>query len=297
MELDAVRANSVLKGLSAPCQPVKVKPELFFLANAEKIMQNPQTLGVVQIIQTGGQLFETYGQIAADPREKAAGFLNTAALHRHRNIAFLYNIVALCGFGQHHPIVLRTVSVPSVLFGGHQHFPLKLQLIEPFVDHRDFCDRIGWQRFFQRTIQEQHIFFILFIGNCIVDIRKAPAAAKFSLDLPDTVAVNPADGNGLLRCLWQTHRSLRLFFPKQRNLHLRFFLSFVSGVCKSWSYRFSLRYIRRPASRTRVLKIAQSRRSNGRPLKRKKPAAASGAAHSIQTQLAVSFPAASRNKK
>ena len=257
-------------------------------------MQDTQPLLVVQFVQLGVQLFHVGGQVASHTGKKAARLLNAAALHGNRDVPLLHNTVAFGGLIEQHTVVFLTVIIAPILLGRHEHFFLKFQRIQPLVDDRDFRDRVRRQRLFQCTILDEHFLFIFLVRYGIIDVGETPAAAELAVYLPDTVPVDTADGNRLLGRFRKAHRST--LFLSSEFLHLCF-LAFFIGVCRSCSYRFSLLYSRRPEHRIWVLNIAQSSRSKERPLYLKNPATASGAAQSIHSQLAFSFPMGSLSKK
>ena len=239
MELDAVRADGVFERVAALCHGIKVEMEPIFLADAEEIVQNAQTVAVVLLEKLRTQLFHVVCKVTAHAGEKAARFLNAAALDRNRDVAILHDTVSLSGLIQQHTVVLPAVVIAPVLFGGHEHFFLELQRIQVFVDDGDLRDGVCRQALFQRAVFDERVFLIFLVRYGVVDVGEPPATAEFAVHLPDTVPIDAANRNRLLGGFRQTHGGAFLFRLQGCFLHLRF-LPFFVGVCSSLSYRFSL---------------------------------------------------------
>ena len=165
------------------------------LAAAEEIMEDTQPILVVQRLCAALQPSEVFAEIGVYPVKKGAGLIHVLPSHRNRDVLVLNQIVALCGLVGQDAVVLPAVTVQTVPSLPHQDTAAKVCAVQPSVVDGNFCGGIRGQH---SAVGSEHIPLIVMGGQRVVNIRKAPSTAEFSAGLPDTVPIDPLDGNGLL---------------------------------------------------------------------------------------------------
>lgn len=117
--------------------------------------------------------------------------------HLH-NVLVLNEVITFCGLAGQDAVVLPAVTVQTVPTLPHQDTAAKVRAVQPPVVDGDFGSGICGQAVQHAAVGSEHIPLIVMGGQCVVNIRKAPSAAEFASSLPDTVPIDPLNGNGLL---------------------------------------------------------------------------------------------------
>ena len=197
-EAQPIRADVIPEVMSFLHGITQVKPEMFFFAGTEKIMEDSQTLLIIQCFCTALQAPKIFPKVSVYPVEEGAGLLRVSPGHRNRNVLVLNEVITFCGLVGQDAVVLPAVIVQTVPPLPHQDTAAKLCAVQPSVVDGDFCGGIRRQTVQHTAVGSEHIPLIVMGGQRIVNIRKAPCPAELAAGLPDTVPIDLLDGDGLL---------------------------------------------------------------------------------------------------
>ena len=161
-------------------------------------MEDSQTLLIIQCFCTALQAPKIFPKVSVYPMEEGAGLLYASPGHRNRNVLVLNEVITFCGLAGQDAVVLPAVTVQTVPTLPHQDTAAKVRAVQPPVVDGDFGSGICGQAVQHAAVGSEHIPLIVMGGQCVVNIRKAPSAAEFASSLPDTVPIDPLNGNGLL---------------------------------------------------------------------------------------------------
>ena len=197
-EAQPIRADVIPEVMPFLHGITQVKPEMFFFAGTEKIMEDSQTLLIIQCFCSALQAPKIFPKVSVYPMEEGAGLLHVSPGHRNRNVLVLNEVITFCGLVGQDAVVLLAVTVKTVPPLPHQDTAAKVCAVQPSVVDGNFCGGIRGQAVQHSAVGSEHIPLIVMGGQRVVNIRKAPSAAEFASSLPDTVPIDPLDGNGLL---------------------------------------------------------------------------------------------------
>ena len=161
-------------------------------------MEDTQPLLIVQSPRTTLQASKILPKVSVYPMEEGAGLLHVSPGHRNRNVLVLNEVITFCGLVGQDAVVLLAVTVKTVPPLPHQDTAAKVRAVQPSVVDGNFCGGIRGQAVQHSAVGSEHIPLIVMGGQRVVNIRKAPSTAEFASSLPDTVPIDPLNGNGLL---------------------------------------------------------------------------------------------------
>ena len=197
-EAQPIRADVIPEVMPFLHGITQVKPEMFFFAGTEKIMEDSQTLLIIQCFCSALQAPKIFPKVSVYPVEEGAGLLHVSPGHRNRNVLVLNEVITFCGLVGQDAVVLPAVTVQTVPPLPHQDTALEVRAVETPVVDGDFGSGIRWQTVQHTAVGSEHIPLIVMGGQRIVNIRKAPSPAELAAGLPDTVPIDLLDGDGLL---------------------------------------------------------------------------------------------------
>ena len=198
LEAQTVRADVVPEVMPFPHGIAQVKAEVFFLTGPEEVMEDSQTLLIIQCFCSALQAPKIFPKVSVYPVEEGAGLLYASPGHRNRNVLVLNEVITFYGLVGQDAVVLPAVTVQTVPTLPHQDTAAKVCAVQPPVVDGDFCGGIRRQAVQHAAVGSEHIVLIVMGGQRVVNIRKTPCAAELAAGLPDTVPIDPLDGDGLL---------------------------------------------------------------------------------------------------
>ena len=200
------RREDIREVLPAPHQLVSVRAR-HAVSGAEKLMQDTKALGIVQLMQRGGQALHTDGQALARAREKRPGFFNVLAAGSQRQEFFLHDAVGAFGNVHEYTVDLRTVLVQTVIFLFEKDRPGKGILVKQAVGQYDLQAAVRRKAVENAPPAVQNGGLIVDAGDSVVDIGKRPRLAVLPrAELPDRVREHAAHRDELLCAARQAYR-------------------------------------------------------------------------------------------
>ena len=141
----AVRADEVAEVQPTADSFALVKGEILFLAGAEKVVEDTQTVIIGDSPRAGVQPSKALGKVALHPAEVGAGVLNFPLGDGQGDKLVLHQIVALGHLVQQDLVGLPAVLVQPVALFFHQDGALEVLKIQPAVADGDFGGSIRRQ--------------------------------------------------------------------------------------------------------------------------------------------------------
>ena len=163
LELQAVRADSILEGMPFPHTVPEVDAEPVLLSGAVEVMEDSQPFHGIQLFTVGVQTMEVGSHIMHGPVKKRPGLLRALAVDREGDIPLLHHAVgSVGGLVQKHGVVLRPVSVQMIVPARDEDLLFHIFPCDALVVDGDLGRRPGIQCIEQFGVIQEHRRLVLF---------------------------------------------------------------------------------------------------------------------------------------